>query len=97
MTRAIIFVPPGPGYEQSAAQCLDHAEFCGYQLAGIVRDWQEVHRMLGNGEVSVAIVADERDLDPQRKPRVEVVANQPAAGSSQEQQRTRLIRRNGAR
>lgn len=91
MTRAIIYVPAA-GYERSAARCLDHVQQRGYDFKGIVQDWSQVHRMLGAGEVSVAIVADERDLDPERKPRVEYVSHQRDAAGRFEQ-RTKLIRR----
>lgn len=95
MTRAIIFIPT-TDYEQSAAVCLDHVQKRGYEFKGIVREWAEVQRMLGVGEVSVAIVADERDLDPQRKPRVEYVSHHTGNGGRRWDERTRLIRRNEA-
>lgn len=91
MTRAIIYIPP-TGYEQSGARCLDYVRDRGYEFKGIVRDWAAVHRMLGAGEVTVAVVADERDLDPQRKPRVEYVSH-AANGGKHWDERTRLIQR----
>lgn len=95
MTRAIIYVPTVAGYERSAALCLDHARQRGYDLKGIVRDWSAVQRMLGVGEVSVALVADERDLDPARKPRVEVVANQSSPDRFEQRRRCARITRPG--
>lgn len=95
-SRAIAYVPPGK-YD-SADRCMDHARRQHYDFQGIVYDWQQVHRMLGNGETSVAIVADLRDLDPERKPRVEFVSHpHPPAnvgpGGRVWDERTRVIRR----
>ena len=92
MTRAIIHVPPTEDFDQHASRCLDYCEQQGYEFQGITRDWAAVQQMLGDGQTSVVIVSTEEHLDPNRKPRVEVVANQPA---SRYETRTRLIRRQG--
>lgn len=94
MTRAIIFVP-SENYDEHAARGLEHCERQGYDFQGLILDdWEEANRMMLDGETSVVIVSTEEHLDPQRKPRIEVVANQPA---SRYETRTRLIRRDGAR
>lgn len=93
MTRAIIFTPR-TDYVESAARCLEYVERQGYEYKGLVQDWAVVHQMFERGETSVAIVADPRDLDPHRKPRVEFVSH---SRGRQWEERTRIIRRNAAR
>lgn len=94
MTKAIIYVPHGQ-FDPHAALCMQHCEDRGYDFHGIVSgDWGAVQRMLGDGEASVVIVSTEAHLDPNRSPRIEVVANQPAGGRWAG--RTRIIRRNAA-
>lgn len=94
MTRAIVYVPSGD-FDPHAARCTAFSEERGYDLKGIVRDdWESVKKMMQNGEVSVVLVAVDGHLDPNRTPRIEVVAeqstNQPA---SRWEKRTRVIRR----
>ena len=77
MTRAIIFVPPGE-FDPHAARCMERCVRDGYTFTGLVRgEWDEVQRMLDAGEASVAIVSVEEHLPPNRKPRIEVVGNEP--------------------
>lgn len=93
MTRAIVYVKTDSEYEAHAARCLEHCQQRGYEFQGLIRDdWEAAQKMLGDGQTSVIIVASETQLDPDRKPRIEVVANQPPATKWEE--RTRLIRRN---
>lgn len=93
MTRAIVFVP-GDEFDPHAARCVAYAEDQGYDLIGIIRDnWPAAQKMLGDGETSVVIVSEQAHLDPARKPRVEVVADQYHSGTSGWEQRTRVIRR----
>lgn len=94
-SRAIVFIPES-SYEQSADRCLDYVKECGYEFKGIVRDWATVWDMFNRDEVTVAIVADPRDLDPRRKPRVEYVSHKPNAGGKYWDERTRIIRRDAA-
>lgn len=96
MTRAVVFVKTGDDFEPHADRCLDYCEQRGYHFQGIIRDdWSAVEKMLGTGETSVVIVSTEAHLDPDRRPRIEVVNNQPAA--TRWEARTRIIRRDGAR
>lgn len=93
MTRAVVYVPSGD-FDPHAARCTAYAQERGYDLVGIViDDWPAVQRMLAVGETSVVLVSEEQHLDPERKPRVEVVAAQSA---SRWEKRTRIIRRTSA-
>lgn len=92
MTRAIVYVKTDDQYEANTDRCLDYCRKRGYDFRGLIRDnWEAADRMMGDGETSVVIVSTEEQLPPDRKPRIEVVAHQPAA--SRWEQRTRLIRR----
>lgn len=93
MTRAIVFVPSDE-FDPHAARCTAYAEDRGYELQGVIRDdWAAAQRMLGDGQTSVVIVSEESHLDPNRRPRIEVVANQYSSRNSRWEQRTRVIRR----
>ena len=93
MTRAIVYVPAGE-LDPHAARCLAYCEAQGYEFRGIIRgDWAAAERMMGDGETSVVLVSTEGHLPPDRKPRIEVVANQAL---SQRETRTRVIRRGAA-
>ncbi len=53
--------------------CIDH----GYHMDGIIKDdWRKADGYLHAGKCDVLVVADDRSLDPDRTPRVEVVAHQ---------------------
>lgn len=94
MTRAIVYVPCGE-FDPHAARCMQYCQDRGYEFQGLVRgNWSAVQRLLSDGEASVVIVSTEEHLDPDRKPRIEVVAHQPAG--DQWSKRTRIIRRNAA-
>lgn len=97
MTRAIIYIP-SDAFEPHASMCMQYCEARGYTFEGLVRDdWPAVQRMFDNDEASVAIVSEFKHLDPNRKPRVEVVADQPPAGQEELpiHRRTRIIRPGG--
>jgi hypothetical protein len=55
-------------------------EFCiqqGYNMIGLIKDdWKKACDYLYAGKCDVIVVADSRTLDPDRTPRVEVVAHQ---------------------
>ena len=91
MTRAIAYIP-STDYARSASSCIEYARRMGYEFKGLVQDWEIVKRMMRDGEVTCAIVANWRDLDPDRKPRLEVVSHQPNGGKWWDE-RTRVIRR----
>src|SRR5262245_59350151 len=56
--------------------CIDYCLRQGYVMAGIVQDdWQRAIEYLYRREADVVVVADGRSLDPDRAPRVEVVAH----------------------
>lgn len=98
MTRAIIFTS-ATDYARSVDLCIEYIRRHRYEMKGLVRDWNSAIRMMGNGEVSVAIVADPSELPPDRKPRVEFVSHppqpqtKPGNGGRYWDERTRVIRR----
>lgn len=75
-TNAIVFVLSSrllPDADVCIKYCLQH----GYHVRGVVRDdWHAACGYLYRGEADVVVVADARSLDPDRAPRVEVVAHQ---------------------
>lgn len=75
-THAIVYVLTSrllPDADICINYCLAH----GYHVVGVVRDdWRTACGYLYRGEADVAVVADARSLNPQRAPRVEVVAHQ---------------------
>lgn len=92
MTRAIIFVT-NEEYEAQADRCMQYLEERGYEFEGLVRgDWTKVQHMFDNDGATVAIVAEEVCLDPNRKPRIEVATNQPASQFDRHHRTTRINR-----
>lgn len=56
--------------------CLDYCMAMRYQMRGVViDDWRKACDYLWRRECDVLVVADQRSLDPDRAPRVEVVAH----------------------
>jgi hypothetical protein len=56
--------------------CLEYCLAMGYAMRGVViDDWRKACDYLWRGEADVLVVADARSLDPDRAPRVEVVAH----------------------
>lgn len=56
--------------------CLDYCIAKGYRMVGVVQDdWHKACDYLYRRECDVLVVADDRALDPDRRPRVEVVAH----------------------
>lgn len=95
MTIAVIFIPAALQVAEHASQCLAYCAARGYRVAGVVHtDWAAVMAVLTAQAAEVVVVADSEHLDPERTPRIEVVAN---AATSRYESRTRLIRRGGAR
>jgi hypothetical protein len=90
VTRAIIFVPEGK-FDPHASRCMEYCKRRGYEFQGIVSDWDAVDRMRAAGEIEVVLVSKEEHLDPNRKPRIEVVANEERRPGLE---RTRILRRN---
>jgi hypothetical protein len=73
--------------------CIDYCLRQGYTMGGVIRDdWDKAIDYLYSGEAGVLIVADDETLDPDRTPRVEVVAHMPTRNRACVP-RTRIIRR----
>lgn len=78
-----------------ADRCLRYCMANRYNVIGVVRDrWADAMAMLADGRASVLVVADDQHLDPNRQPRIEVVAQQH---DSPRLARTRALRRNAAK
>jgi hypothetical protein len=59
-----------------AGICIEYCLRQGYVMCGVVRDdWDKAIDYLYRREADVLVVADARTLDPDRTPRVEVVAH----------------------
>jgi hypothetical protein len=59
-----------------AGICIEYCRVLGYHMCGIVKDdWTIAMDYLHAGQADVVVVADDRSLDPDRAPRVEVVAH----------------------
>ena len=76
MIKAVIFIPE-TDFETHAATCLDYCAERGYEVAGIISgNWVAAAAMLRDGAAHILIVACDEHLDPDRRPRIEVVADQ---------------------
>lgn len=90
MLKAVVFVR-SDDFDPHAARCTIYCEEQGYNLAGVILDdWPAVLQTIADGEADIVVVSEEAHLDPERSPRIEVVAH---AASSHREGRTRLIRR----
>ncbi len=74
---AVIFVPPTLSLDGIYIRdCISYALARGYQLAAIVRDWQQIDRMLRTGRAGVVVVAREEhraaEDDPTATVRIQV-------------------------
>jgi len=59
------------------AICVQYCLAHGYYVKSVIQDdWRTACDYLYRGEAEVIVVADARSLDPERAPRVEVVAHQ---------------------
>lgn len=77
-TEAIVFVL-SKHLLPNAAICIEYCVRSGYNMVGVVRDdWTEAMRMVHSGTADVIVVADERDMAPDRTPRVEIISHQNA-------------------
>lgn len=75
ITRAMIFVLHNRVYIDVKI-CIDYCLAMGYDMRGVVQDdWRKACDYLWRRECDVLVVADSRSLDPDRAPRVEVVAH----------------------
>lgn len=93
MTVALIFVPAGQ-FDPHAARCLAYCEERGYEVTGIVSgDWKAASDLLCHNFAGVMVVSIAEHLDPHRRPRLEIVAEQETAPGHR---RTRIIPRGAA-
>jgi hypothetical protein len=98
MTEAVVFVL-SRHLLPHAAICYQYCLSLGYHAIGIVRDdWDDAWDYIRDGTADVIVVADETDLEPDRSPRIEIVAHTlqgagPAVTRPGTAERTRLIRR----
>lgn len=99
VTRAIIFTSAAD-YAKSVDRCIEYIRQHRYEFKGLMRNWDAVKQMMGNGEISVAIVADPSELPPDRKPRIEFVSHPPRTPQQRQgnggrywDERPRIIRR----
>lgn len=95
MTTAIVFVLSKyllPDAGLGVNYCLAH----DYEVKLVKDDWEAAMGYLHDGTADVLVIPDESHLDPDRTPRIEVVAHHQAArADGTPHERTRLIRRNG--
>lgn len=57
--------------------CIEYCIAQGYAMSGVIQDdWRKACDYLWSGKCEVLVVADDETLDPDRAPRVEVVAHQ---------------------
>lgn len=96
-----------------AGICIEYCITHGYHMGGVIRDdWAKAVDYLYSGKCEVLVVASDETLDPDRTPRVEVVAHQQGQPQPRPQrpdvptgrrpslrrgERTRMIRRTAAR
>lgn len=109
LTRAMVFVLSDRLFPD-AALCIEYCRAQRYNMCGVIRDdWRKACHYLYSGEADVLVVADQRSLDPDRAPRVEVVAHQHTqperpdvptghrrGGRHRRNERTRLLKRDAA-
>lgn len=75
MTRAVIFTTSDE-YGPQLDRCMRYLNAKGYKFEGVVRgNWAQVQKIFDDDGATVAIVDRETYLDPNRKPRIEVAAD----------------------
>ena len=78
-TPAIVFLPTGlPAAAQWRDACGEYCARKGYKIAGIVRDWADLLRLVVAGEADVVVVGRRDHLSRTRTPRLEVVTEEGA-------------------
>ncbi len=96
MTIAIVFVHTEHLLTDGSIG-VDHCAARGYKMGGVVTDdWATAMSYLLTGLAQVLVIADERHLDPNRVPRIEVAAHTASRRGGVPRERTRLIPRGGA-
>jgi len=98
MTSAIVFVAT-QYLLTDAHRCINHCIAHGYHMVGLVKDdWGKAMEYLHEGKASVLVIADPEHLDPDREPRIEIVADEekPPADPTGRQIRTSRITRPNA-
>jgi hypothetical protein len=77
VTNAIMLLPTGFGVDSTYARhCLLHIERRGYELAGIVHDWDTAIAQVRADEAEVVVLAREEHFDPGWTPRIEYVGEE---------------------
>jgi hypothetical protein len=75
---AVIYVPTAllstDAYTDALARCHAYCTRCGYTVIGIARTWEEVEEAYARRDIGVLVVDRHDHLDPNREPRIEVVA-----------------------
>lgn len=109
LTHAMVFVLSNR-LLPDAGICIEYCRLQGYYMCGVIRDdWAKAVDYLYSGKCHVLVVASDETLDPDRAPRVEVVAHQQGQPrpqrpdvptgrrpSRRRSERTRMIRRSAA-
>lgn len=91
MTTAVIFVPAA-GDIAFADMCMAYLLHKGYEFGGLVEGrWEGVLEALEHRAADVVVIARAEHLDPNRKPRIEIVsqAGDVPAGSASKHDNSR--------
>lgn len=97
LTEAVVFVLSSH-LLPDAGRCIDYCRVRGYRMIGVIKDdWRAAIEYIYDGRASVLVVADVDHLDPNRMPRIEVVAdrlrNDPPTDGRERNCRTSRINR----
>jgi hypothetical protein len=98
VTEAVVFVLTAYRYPD-AGRCIQYCRAMGYKMGGLIQDdWGAAIEHITQGKAEVLVVADFEHLDPDRTPRIEVVADRlrnepPAEGRERKHRTSRLNRR----
>lgn len=82
MTDAIIFVPAGRAGRHWLTICGQYCASRGYTVAAVVSgrdaaDWDGMIQMVHDESIDVIVIGKRDHQPPDRRPRVEVVAEEP--------------------
>lgn len=92
MTTAIVFVPAEMPLDLYLSRCMAYCESRGYTFGGVLRDYTAGLQALLDSHASVIVVARGDHLDPNRVPRVEVVADAAPIGGADQQRRPTSVK-----
>lgn len=74
MPDAIIFVPPGPAAAPWLTICAAYCTRKGYSVVAVVRDWDDVVRMLKDDGIEVVVIGRRDHLPAERRWRIESIS-----------------------